>query len=356
MIKGEKNIYYWTSAFCINDDEIWFIYGKLCLLCKYTISTKVNKIIGVVPVDDPMKENLFQKVILAENKLFLIPCWANDIVVYDLKKNKFEIIKIKPQRGLKFSGAYVFKDKIVCLPASYEYVVGINIYDLTVNYEYSVKKIKQQDYIDYFNSTDKLEEQKIVLCSPQTDKIYCYDIERQILESKKIYKEKSGNKFEFILCIDNQIVLCDNKKHKILIYNYETKQLENIFWPVRKNLVAVFRLDDKIIIDDYETSWVGIYNKKFELLAEVKDSITQNRKYYYSYLVGSCESNCGENIYFNNCDMSFNWICNGLPEEKVRLLLSETDREYIKKNLFMCENIKKENYYYRLNDYLEGIL
>lgn len=358
MTKEGNKLYYWTSTFCIDNDAIWFIYGKLCVLYKYTISTKENKIIGVVPVDNPMQENLFQKIILIKNKLFLIPCWANDIVTYDLTTDRFDTIKIKLCSGLKFSGAYVYKNKIICMPASYEYVVGINIYDLTIDYEYNVEKIKEQEHIEYFNLTDRLDNRKIALCSPQSGKIYIYDIEKRILKSESMCKGERGN--EFILCIGGQmIVLCNNRNHQIVMYNYGTKQIENIFWPNGKKQVAIFRLDDKIVIDDYETSWVGIYNKEFKLLTEAEDNIVKNRKYYYSYLVGSCESGCGQNIYFNNCDMSFNWFQNGLFKEKVHLPISERDKNYIKENLYLRDSVNNaevENYFYRLSDFLEKIL
>lgn len=358
MTEEENNIYYWTTTFCIDDDAIWYIYGKLCVLCKYIISTRENKIIGTVPVENPMQENLFQKIILIKNRIFLIPCWANDIVTYDLITKTFHTIKIKLCNGLKFSGAYVYKNKIICMPASYEYVVGINIFDLTIDYEYNVKKIKEQEHIEYFNLTDRLENGNIVLCSLQSDKIYIYDIEKRKIESERVCKGETGN--EFILCIGNQIILlCNNKKHKIVMYNYGTKQIENIFWPSCKKQVAVYKLDDQIVIDDYETSWVGIYNKDFKLLTETEDNIVKNRKYYYSYLVGSCEFGCGQNIYFNNCDMSFNWLQNGLFKEKVRLPILEKHKNYIKENLYLRNSINNaeiENYFYRLKDFLEKIL
>lgn len=357
MIKNEKNIYYWTSAFCIDDDTIWFIYGKRCILCKYTISIDENQIIGVIPVANPTQENLFQKIILAQNKLFIIPCWANDIVVYDLTTDRFNIIKIKPCSGLKFSGAYVYKNKIVCIPASYEYVVSIDILDMKINYEYNVKRIKEEEHIDYFNITDILGKQKVILCSPQSDKIYIYDMEKQTLVGENVCTEKNGKSFEYVVCIDEQIVLCDNKKHEIITYNYRTKREEYIFWPLGKKTVAVLRVGSEIVIDDYETSWVGIFNKNFELLTEIKNEIVKNRKYYYSYLIGNCESDDRQNIYFNNCDMSFNWVQDGKIKKKVRLQMSEEDRKYIKENLYITKNdINIENYFYRLNDFLEKII
>ena len=353
-MEDENKIYYWTSAFCVDNDTIWFVYGKLCILCKYTISTHVNKIIGAIPVDNPMQENLFQKLILANNKLFMIPCWANEIVVYDLEADRFDIIKIKPGKGLKFSGAYVYKNKIICMPASYEYVVGIDIRDMKINYECNVKRIKEEEHIDYFNITDILGKQKIILCSPQSDKIGVYDTEKQTLIVENVCTDKNGKSFEYVVCIDEQIVLCDNKKHEIITYNYRTKQVENIFWPFGKKTVAVLRAGGEIVVDDYETAWAGIFNKNFELLTAIKNEIAKNRKYYYSYLIGSCESDGRQNIYFNNCDMTFNWLQDGKVKKKVRLLVSEEDRKYIKDKIYIFKsNLNIENYFYRLSDFLE---
>lgn len=358
MIQDGKNrIYYWTLAFCIDNDTIWFIYGKQCILCKYIISKRVSKIIGAIPVNNPAQENLFQKLILADNKLFMIPCWANEIIVYDLEKEEFKIIKIRPFKGLKFCGAYVYKNKLICIPAAYEYVISIDIRDMNINYECSVKRIKEEEHIDYFNITDTLEKQKVILCSPQSDKIYIYDIEKQTLIGKTVCTEKNGKSFEYVVCIDEQIVLCDNKNHEIITYNYSTKQVENIFWPSGKKTVAVLRLGREIVIDDYGTSWVGIFDKDFELLTEIRNEIVKDRKYYYSYLIGSCESDESQNIYFNNCDMSFNWVKDGKIKKKLRLLISEEDRKYIKENLYICKNVVDiENYFYRLDDFLNVII
>lgn len=53
--------------------------------------------------------------------------------------------------------------------------------------------------------------------------------------------------------------------------------------------------------------------------------------------------------------MSFNWVNKGRFEKKVRLVMTEKDKSYIKEKLYISHEpgeTAKESYFFTLNDFL----
>ena len=128
--------------------------------------------------------------------------------------------------------------------------------------------------------------------------------------------------------------------------------IEKSGWPDDKKLVALIEIEgNRVGIDDYDSSWFGIYDEKLSLKMQDYFPIIPDREYYYSYLVGGAEKDRGETIYFNNCDTSFNWLHEDEVIQKIRLSISQ-ENELVIRNNIREKNKKMENIFCSLKDFV----
>lgn len=343
-------VFFWPSAFCVVDDDIWFVYGKICILCRYSIKKNECKVVGLLPENNLMQESLFDNLIYVDGRLFIIPCWGNNIVVYNIKENKFEIEELPKEQGLKFNNAFLLNNEVLCIPSMYSQIVSMDIHRYKISMKYDMKKIMEKEKIEYFNDSVMIDDNTVIMISPQSPMLFCYKIKENIIEKKD--PEIPAQGYSFIVNLKNKLVLCDDKGKKIFIYDLESKRVEKQYWPEKRNLLALMAVNEnRVIIDDYDSSWMGIYDEKLSIKGQNSVDKIENRKYYYTYLVGK-STRKGENaIYFNNCDMSFNWIENDQIVKSIKIYIDDESRKkisgYMKKM-----NIVNESYFCRLTDFI----
>lgn len=215
--------WFWPAAFCVDGDDIWFVYGAVCVLCKYSLALDKCYVIGEIPTNNTLQEGLFVKILKVGEKIFLIPCWAENIIVYDIKKNNFESIYLEGNGGkLKFWEAYQVRDKIICIPGSYSQIVIVNATDLNIEKKHDISKVIQKDKIDYFNASVLIDDDEILMVSPQSSRIYVYDIEKDMFDRYEIDTNAEG--FNFLVYLKDKAILCDDKRKGIYLYNLKTKK------------------------------------------------------------------------------------------------------------------------------------
>lgn len=349
----ESNIerFFWASTFCMDEDNIWFIYGKVCVLCKYSLKDGKCHIIGKLPETNLTRESLFQKMILVNKKIFIIPCWAEKIVIYDIAKDEFVTLELDFCAGIKFNNAFYINDTIICCPSSYSSIISIDINTYQIRNMCKVKDHLIDKSIKFFNDSALVDHSRIVLVSPQSNRLYVYDYEKNKIDNTIVIEEAKG--FNFVAKLGNKIVLCDDNNQQIYVYNFETRKIEKSGWPDDKKLVALIEIEgNRVGIDDYDSSWFGIYDEKLSLKMQDYSPMIPDREYYYSYLVGGAEKDRGETIYFNNCDASFNWLHDDEFLRKIRINISQ-ENELAIRNIIKEQNKKIENCFCSLKDFAE---
>lgn len=346
--------WFWPATFCVDGDDIWFVYGKVCMLCKYSILDDKCQVVDEIPVNNPFQEGTFTKIIKVKEKLFFIPCWAENIIVYDTKKNMFTKILSENRNIMKFCMAYQVNNEIICIPSSYSEIVVIDTDKLNIIKRYDVSKEVQANNIKYFNSATLIDEKQVLMVSPQSSKIFVYNIERNKFENYEVDIDAVG--FSYVIQLEDRMVLCDNASQKIYLYNLKMNKVESCYWPNNGKIVALYEMtENRFMIDDSETSWFGVIDKDFTVKMEGNVCDINDRDNYCRYLNGIGEKSRDEYIYFNNSDISFNWIKNDKIQRKRKINIGEEERLQIGKCVKKI-NLIKESFLYNLNDYIDELL
>ena len=323
------------------------------MLCKYSLLSKECKVIGEIPVKNRMQEVLFIKMLKKDNHIFMIPSWADNIIIYDIKKDEFQILPLKKENKIKFCEAFMINDRLVCVPCTSNEIIIINTKDISIENKCDLSKLMISEKIEYFNDASLIDDNLIIMVSPQSAYIYEYNVKENSIKTCDIGSDAIG--YSFIAKLKDRVALCDDKRKKILLYNINIGKIEGEYWPSNKKMLALHEMfGDRFMIDDYDSSWIGVVDENFIIRMEDKSALIQNRSNYYSYLNGINEK-CGEtNIYFDNCDASFNWISNDKIEKKIRIYIDEASRIRISKSI-LKEKIINESLICSLGDYLEQI-
>lgn len=349
--KNMSKEFFWPETFCVVGDDIWFVYGKVCSLCKYSIKDNICEVIGALPVDNLTRECLFDTMIYNNDILFIIPCWADNIIIYNIKTKKTIVKELPGERNVKFNGAYLVNNNIICIPSVYPYIVSVDIRSYEVTFKCSIKKAMENEKIDYFNDSVMIDENTVIMVSPQCSCLFYYKIRDNVFEIKDIGIQAQG--YNFIIKIYNKIVLCDDKGKKIYVYNLETEKVEKQYWPEGKELVALIAAgDNRVIIDDYNSSWMGMFDENLSLKMLSSVEVIHSRKLYGTYLVGKSTLYDENIIYFNNCDMSFNWVKEDKIERRLKIVIEDENREKISSYLKKM-NIVRESYICTLKDFIK---
>ena len=94
-VEEEVAIPIWPCAFCVDGDDIWFVHGKINALMHYNMRENHTYIVGTVPEEKMFREMLYSAVYKWNEKIYLIPCFARKLMVYNIKENKYTEILIQ---------------------------------------------------------------------------------------------------------------------------------------------------------------------------------------------------------------------------------------------------------------------
>lgn len=350
-----KKIYFWPSTFCIHADDIWFVYGHFAVLCKYSISNKQVTVVGKIPVNDMHQESLFLKIIYLEDKLFLIPCWANEIIVYDISDDTFETIGVATTEGLKFTDAYIYDGRIICIPYSYQAIVSINPEKLELSLEYSLKECFEKNNISYFNDSEMLDDKTVIMVSPSTNGVWLYSVEHRVLSC--VYVGDGDDKYSSVAIAGQYIILCSNLSRKIYKYDLINRKIQATWWPSGRKAVKIMTYsDDAFVVDDIDSSWMGIYNVDFDELTCIVSETIKERENYCTFLVGIMEANKEIKIYFDNADATFLFFNEDFTYEQLSIKIDEEHKKLMQNIQYSLDASVRECEMFSLESFLESII
>lgn len=337
-----KDVYFWPSALCVNKDDIWFIYGKIPVLCKYNISDKKVDVICGLPNDDIYRESLYEDMIFVNNKLFIIPCWADNIIVYSVETGELVTLEIEKSNILKFSKAFLYGEKIICVPYAYSYILSVDVNNLFINIEYDLEDIKKANNIIYFNDCGRIDDENIIIVSPQNKRIFVYNIKYKTISN--LSNGENENLYSSVVITENYIFICSNRDRSIVRYSVLLKKITGEWWPDNKEMISIMSGGNKeIIVDDVKSSWVGIYDENFQLINEDCSNEIDNRDLYYSYMHGISKIDNGITYYFNNANATLVTYIDGQVKIKEKIIITEECKHKIQK--IVMENYKENVLY-----------
>lgn len=214
------------SAYCykclLDNNNIWFVSGNFNGLFKYIIDEDKTVYMGMIPNEDCLSENLYQKILKIEHSLWLIPSRAQEIAEYNIETGEFYKYRLPREiltKNQKYVEAYCYKDKIVMVSAGES---GILIFDLKNKemkvYTSFVKNLKVIHPSLIFSNKLCLTKDKIYLITQYDNKIIEFDLKT---EKYKIYcleinvDEFHGIKYDgksFLIISSSGLLRWDKKK------------------------------------------------------------------------------------------------------------------------------------------------
>jgi len=220
----ELDIPIWPSAFCEEKDNIWFVHGKINLLMVFRKSTKKIEIVGTVPDEISFQESLYQTMYKDGNAIYLIPCYAREIAIYDLVDKNFTKIQLnnvddyvgKPL----FSKCFAVEKTLYCVPHYYGAIIAINLMTRKIDY-YDLKYLLDEGQ-DILLGDAVLIDKTIVSCWNISNQLLFFDVNK-----KKINLVSIGNKDEQymkIARINKNLVLYDVLAKQISIISMSDKR------------------------------------------------------------------------------------------------------------------------------------
>lgn len=337
-----ENLKFWPSAFCVVDDDIWFVYGHICLLCKYNLKTHQTEIISQIPVKDIYRECLFLNINFYNNKLYLIPAWADSFVVYDIDNKDFSEIEL-PQKieGLKFEKTYVVNDRIYCIPYSYPAIVEINPDNQKITDIFNLHSIMKSHNITMYHASVMVDKNTVAMVGLDTNHILMYNIKDKCNTIINVGSE--NNKYNYIAYIDDILYLSDNYSNQVVCYSIKYGKIIDSWWPGEQSKIAIKNFgSDKLLVNSYTLPWIGCYKCDFHVVFEEISDFSDGRSMYSNYLTCECKDYKDTVYYFNNADSSLT-ICCSDKKNRLHMYFTEQQLKYLEELEFKNSDFIKED-------------
>lgn len=348
----------WPSTFFVDSEYIWFVHGKMNLLMRYDLKMKRTAIIAKIPGETFFLESSYQAIYKYKNKIFLIPCWAREIAVYDILDNKFQKISLKNrekyEQKLLFCKVYLYNNFLYAIPYQYNAIVKINIDSLDINYIDVIKQIKNiKPNISIFFIADAVQlDEEIAMTILNTNKILFFNLNTC---SIKLCSGQEGREFTFLTCINSQIYIYDKKAEKIIKWNRTFYNEEEEFFAIKNDEIELKCLESKYILIDnpYNTVTTVIDERGIVLYQNSDKCHIEKRALNSSYCCGICSNQIDNKYYFDFYDNGLYQFEDGKPQHKVIHFKIKDKMRYLFQ--YDIESISNENELLTLKKWLSFI-
>ena len=299
----KSNVIVWPSAMCVNGSFLWVVHGKLNALFKYNLETE-DDAEHICSFKDEMliRESAASSLICINEALFCIPRWGNHIHKYDLKEKKEKIIPIPDENRFRdkmiFSGGFLYRGKIYCIPEQYPYIVSIDIETEEVNIEYDLRAYLLNDGFKEFliNDANLGINGKIYAVLSSTNRILVYDIKNK--DVKSITIGDKSNRLSAIAIDDENLYIGVENDKTLIKYDTKKHRIVNQYDVIFDNYVVNKIADRKVLVD-------SVSDQRYMILREeVIDNYESERcevkvEYPYSYSHGIISMTEKIHLYFD---------------------------------------------------------
>ncbi|QFJ55001.1 YncE family protein [Pseudobutyrivibrio xylanivorans] len=288
----------WCSDFCVENNDIWMVHGAMNSLIHYDIISKKTDVLAVIPGEPLIKDFLFIRLFKYLGFLYLIPCNASSIYIYDIEKKelvyKYKLSENKFEERL-FSDACIIGKKIYCVPNT----TGKDIVCINLVEPFNISRIEfdcgayNKMIINHCVGDDRF----IYAVCPSSNNIMMIDVKEKITDKLEVSRLTG---ISGIAINEGKLFLSSAMDKKIVIINKDNKKIvrEQILEPVSGAITA---LDgNKLWVDsgdivayilDIQTGEIVKINKLF---GEEMEKVAY-------YISGPAYFNGGNLVYFDRC-------------------------------------------------------
>ncbi len=295
-----EDIPIWPSAFCVDGDDIWFVHGKMNVLMRYSMSENYTYVIGTIPNEKLFQERAFIGVYKWINKVFLIPSWAREVVVYDSSRSRFEKISVDRIEEFEtkalFGRIHVKHNYLFCIPFGYDAIVKINMENNNLQY------IKMDTIDSTYIQDTVLIQNHIIGVFAHTNRALFFNTESNAIAIKKI--GNSSRQFSSIAYVDNSLYLFDECTHAVVeVCSEEFDQVRELFKTVFSLAKLTSISQHMMLIDPADCCEMQIYNIKeknvFKFKEDRADKSGNMYSVYYSGIENDTPISSGGAYYFS---------------------------------------------------------
>lgn len=151
-----KNVKIKSMNCAINDKILYLISSEFNMIYELNLITNKIELFENLPEEKFIQSNLYGNIIFSSGKLFLVPCCAEKIWIYNIKQNIWNAVEIpdtETNKQYKFYGAFLYEEYIYMLGHYYPGIIrlDINTYNVVkININLQSKEISNYKE-GYFN-------------------------------------------------------------------------------------------------------------------------------------------------------------------------------------------------------------
>lgn len=210
-----------VEDWCIVNDDAWFLVNSYNGLYKLNLKSYKLEFMGCVSNNSKFQHVLYRKLVYHKGKIVLLPSAATKICTYDIEKHTFEEYDfIENECDNKCYSAQIYNDRLYLIP---EAIKKMYVFSLETKYLEEVntvnKYLETEKLQGYTSISSCLINGKLIFILFKSNIIYIYDIEKDIVETKKITKDKT--KFFDMIQVDNGIFAIGYDEPKAVYWNME---------------------------------------------------------------------------------------------------------------------------------------
>ncbi len=217
------------TADVADGDMIWAVAASRNALLRITRDGVVWEVY-VIPNERDVS-NLYSDILMNGNKLYLVPCNASEIAIFDVSEKKFTKISLNDSgKKDKFNKGYLYKDKIYLVPRTYEKMVILHCDEeklcdnrLVID---ELKKITEIPDVLVESNGSQLIGEKLYIAVPDKPYVLEYNVKTQENRRHKIQGASVG--FCCLEKVSDKIILGSMTGSELFVWEPLTGKTESI--------------------------------------------------------------------------------------------------------------------------------
>ncbi len=362
MKENAEDVPVWPADFCVNGNDIWLFHGKINMLIRYNMLNDTTSMVGSVPEEKMLTSMLYANICQYKGKIFLVPCRAKEVAVYDTERKSFKKIPlrtdIKCDGSLMFCRSFAHGKYLYCIPYCYHSIVRIDMDKMIAEYKTDAIGISKRELKTnglYINDAVQIDE-KIVCAIANTNAIGIYDINSDKFSVKIVKSSKCD--YRTMAYTDGRLFLYDVLNSKIDVFSLKTDNLEGISYKAPASLVRIGTISSDVIVDFVESGELMVRDSDWNLVyeeqknADSKSNSLKPDNYYGRYKCLNTHRN--KVLYYNPCSNRMYLWENYKTIKEFGFRLTERDYEKVRELTLECSIQEKENELVGLKELIKG--
>ena len=246
------------DVLCFGDDDYYYFCNEFNMLIRSSGANE-KEIVGHIPEEKLCAGSLVSQMILANDKIVLVPLNAKKIWIYEIDSQKWQGIEIEDENcEYKFMRAVQEGYRLYLLPCRYKKMIVLDISTKQISYIDIEDKERGICGSIFFRSDVVRKENVVYAAYCGGDYVFEFNIIEEIFEWKKVGANCTGysgivfcnNKFWLLPKLDEKRVICwdgDSAWGEVKIMSYNSGVNRGL--AAINNKVYVMRDNDTIVIN-----------------------------------------------------------------------------------------------------------